>query len=441
MALNSKYRSHLDEDVRTTVQTKIIHGSWKKEDSHRVGLEEAAKRWPNVQLIAAHMPVMFGTHHSKMMILIRHDDCAQVIIHTANMITQDWKNLSQAVWRSPLLPLTESTTDIQNAPIGSGERFRADLLRYLGAYEGRLRNLTKELQRYDFSSIRAALIASTPHEKQPEPEPALNTSWGWLGLKQILQTIPVTPSPASKPQINVQVSSIATLPVKWLESFYDVLGTRNGYKPLLPLSPKPNIRVIFPTADEVRRSLDGYAAGSSIHMKLQSAAQRVQLSYMKPQLYHWAGDTDNTPPGALNDVREAGRRRAAPHIKTYLRFSDATCTSLDWAMVTSANLSKQAWGEQTNKEGKTKISSYEIGVVIWPSLFAEQGEKVVMVPVFKRDDPQSAVERVDKVVGFRMPYDMPLVKYAQADLPWCAERKYDSPDWKGVVWGGYTNTV
>jgi len=39
--------------------------------------QEAAKRYPNVQIITAYMPEVFGTHHSKMMILFRHDDLAQ----------------------------------------------------------------------------------------------------------------------------------------------------------------------------------------------------------------------------------------------------------------------------------------------------------------------------------------------------------------------------
>lgn len=50
--------------------------------------KQAAESYPNVQLIPAYMPDPFGTHHTKMMILFRHDDFAQVVIHTANMIEQ-----------------------------------------------------------------------------------------------------------------------------------------------------------------------------------------------------------------------------------------------------------------------------------------------------------------------------------------------------------------
>lgn len=51
-------------------------------------------RYPNVQAITAYMPEAFGTHHSKMLVLFRRDETAQVVIHTANMIPRDWKNVS-----------------------------------------------------------------------------------------------------------------------------------------------------------------------------------------------------------------------------------------------------------------------------------------------------------------------------------------------------------
>lgn len=40
-------------------------------------LQEACARYPNVEPIVAYMPEPFGTHHSKMMIVLRHDDLAQ----------------------------------------------------------------------------------------------------------------------------------------------------------------------------------------------------------------------------------------------------------------------------------------------------------------------------------------------------------------------------
>lgn len=41
--------------------------------------QEACARYANVEPIIAYMPEPFGTHHSKMMVLLRHDDLAQYV--------------------------------------------------------------------------------------------------------------------------------------------------------------------------------------------------------------------------------------------------------------------------------------------------------------------------------------------------------------------------
>ncbi|KAI4722260.1 phospholipase D/nuclease [Aureobasidium sp. EXF-10727] len=427
---------HLDEDVRDTVQTKIIHGFHEKNSSSRINLEATAKKYPNVETMHVWLPA-YGTHHSKMMVLFRRDDTAQVVIHTANMISQDWMNLTQAVWRSPLLPLSTAQDEKSEAPMGSGARFKQELLDYLEAYKSKFRDPTRplvdQLKRYDFSSVKAALVASVPGKQQVGTTitSSRESLWGWLGLQQALKTIPTTAS-ASQAQINVLISSIGTLYEKWLDGFFDVLGTTTAGHKLE--AKKPLVRVIFPTADEIRRSLDGYQSGSSIHMKLNSVVQQKQLKHMKPHLCTWAGDTN----GDQHGVRQAGRRRAAPHIKTFIRFSDTECNKIDWALVTSANLSKQAWGEMANKNGEVSISSFEIGVLVCPQWLVGQGETATMVPVFKKDEPEvDAFGGVDKVIGVRMPYDLPLTLYAENEVPWCAERTHEEPDWKGVVWQTY----
>lgn len=246
----------------------------------------------NVKLHCAYMPEMYGTHHSKMLILLRHDDTAQVIIHTANMIPQDWTNMTQGMWRSPLLPLLKSSASNdgnvnQVPPIGTGEKFKIDLLNYLRAYNTKrsvCRTLVEQLDKYDFSAIKAALIASVPgrhniHDASEE------TKWGWAALKQALRTVPVQ---EGKSEIVIQISSIATLgPTDtWLrKTVFDSLKTsRNKTKE------EPSFKVVFPTPDEIGRSLDGYQSGASIHTKTQSTQQAKQLQYLKPMFCHWAND-------------------------------------------------------------------------------------------------------------------------------------------------------
>ncbi|PSN69293.1 phospholipase D/nuclease [Corynespora cassiicola Philippines] len=455
-------KQQFDSDVRELVQVKIVHGFWRNDDERKIEMLQFAERNPNFESISAYMPNPFGTHHSKMVILIRHDELAQVIVHTANMIPKDWMNMTQAVWRSPLLPVqSETSPPLDVHPIGTGERFKTDLLRYLNAYGKRLSRLVDQLVQYDFSAIRAAFIGSVPAREKPAERAPTHTSWGWQGLQEILSSIPSSnPKPTSSPpNIVTQVSSIATLGPSptWLKNFQSALSCSSAAPNTLPKSTKPTFNIVFPTAAEIRASLDGYASGGSIHTKIQSTAQRKQLEYLQPLLCHWNPSAVSLGASSSAKARRAERGPAAPHIKTYIRFGDAERTHIDWAVLSSANLSKQAWGDVVNKKGEVWVQSYETGVVVWPELFrTADARKVVMVPVSGKDMP--GLEDLDggdgedgegvegetvgaqgemDVVGFRMPYDLPLVSYGEEEVPWCASESHMEPDWKGVVWQGY----
>lgn len=200
---------------------------------------------------------------------------------------------------------------------------------------------------------------------------------------------------------------------------------------------------MFPSADEIRRSIGGYGSGSSIHTPDSSKpGQQKQLEYLKPFMCYWAGDGDGVPASDA-PIREAGRRRAAPHIKTYARFSDDAMNRIDWAMMTSANLSKQAWGEVPNAGDEVKVASFELGVVVWPDLFKDGADdEVVMTPTFKTNTPDLEAVKTEhgsvaKVVGFRMPYDLPVVPYIEGEVPWCNKIPHSEVDWKGESWKEY----
>lgn len=161
----------------------------------------------NVQLLPpVFIPDHFGTHHSKMLILIRHDDTAQVIIHTANMVKFDWTNMTQAVWKSTLLPRCQySDSGSHTEPRGSGSRFKYDLLNYLRAYNTKRKiciPLAAELEHYDFSAVRGALVASVPCDQDPITDES--SAWGWPGLKAVLSEISVHAQPSVKPQVIAQ---------------------------------------------------------------------------------------------------------------------------------------------------------------------------------------------------------------------------------------------
>ncbi|KAK9414369.1 hypothetical protein SUNI508_11331 [Seiridium unicorne] len=436
--------NHFDEDVRSSVNVHIVHGFWKREDLSRLMLVEQASKHQNVTLHTAYMPEMFGTHHSKMIILLRHDDTAQVIIHTANMIAKDWTNMTDAVWQSPSLPLMSHPDQGQgDAPVGSGAKFKADMLSYLRAYNTKrnvCKSLVDNLIKYDFSAVQGTLIASVPGRHAVEDDPSV-TRWGWAAMKHTLRSVPVQ---EGKSEIVAQISSIATLggTDAWIQrTLFEALSPTGKSKT------NPTFKVVFPTADEIRRSLDGYASGGSIHTKIQSTQQQKQLQYLRPIFCHWANDTESGLPsdGVSSNIgaKDAGRQRAAPHIKTYIRYNSSN--TIDWALLTSANISKQAWGEAVNGVKEVRIASWEIGVLVWPEVFAgDKGAK--MVGVFKRDMPKEedlgardeksgSDNETATLVGLRIPYSLPLQTYGPNEDPWVATADYRELDWMGQTWG------
>lgn len=204
--------------------------------------------------------------------------------------------MTQAVWRSPLLPLSSPAAAplLPGLTIGSGARFKVDFLNYLRAYDTRRENcrpLIEQLEKYDFSEIRGALVGSVPGRHDLESDSV--TKWGWPALKHVLRSIPC--QAGGEPEVIAQVSSIATLggTDKWLtKTLFGSLSATSS-----AASKVPKLKIIFPTPDEIRRSLDGYNSGRSIHTKIQSAAQAKQLQYLKPIFHRWAGDSEQNSSG------------------------------------------------------------------------------------------------------------------------------------------------
>lgn len=269
------------------------------------------------------MPEAFGTHHSKMIVLLRHDDLAQIVILTGNMIERDWC-MSQAIWQSPLLPLLKRDRAIDDSTTyspGRGRRFKHDLVAYVRSYGAKLSDLVTQLNDFDFSQVRAALIASTPGKQRLQSIDLENeTLWGWPSLKYILshvaegkshidhrQTRPEGSPPGRIPHVVIQISSIASLGAKWLTSTLlpalSVLkkSSLQNHENGITKAEKPRFSIVFPTAETIRKSINGYASGASIHMKMQTPAQAKQLSELRPMLCHWAGDKEDT-----KAVRAAG---------------------------------------------------------------------------------------------------------------------------------------
>lgn len=469
---------HFDADVRELVDVKIVHGSWRREDGNRQAILEHLKKWKNVSEITAYMPDQFGTHHSKMIVLFKHDDTAQVVVHTANMLDKDWNHMTQAAWISPPLPLERQTIERAGlGAIGSGRRFKYDLTRYFKAYGSKLKALSEEISKYDFSQVRGALVASTPSDVRVGD--SADQAWGHLNLRHILKAVHSHKDRARTRNGNIdsqhlvcQVSSIATLPTYWLQN--------TVYKAATPTPPTTGAfcftsnlmttSIIYPTQSDMQDALTGYTTGGSIHTKTSTPNQLKQVATLRPELKRWGKQASNP------DFR-AGRHNIPPHIKTYICFEseptrENSTPDIEWALLSSANLSQQAWGTTEKpprgiinmKSAQVHVSSFEIGVLVWPELYLPEPSPAAitddsldvepassrdtkqppflarMVPVFGQDVPEYP-EVIDEnepeplMVGLRMPYDLPLTSYRRDELPWSPNAVYREPDRLGQTWG------
>uniref|UniRef100_A0A7N8XND4 Tyrosyl-DNA phosphodiesterase 1 n=1 Tax=Mastacembelus armatus TaxID=205130 RepID=A0A7N8XND4_9TELE len=323
----------------------IVHGD-KREAKAR--LVQQAQPFPHVRFCQAKLDIAFGTHHTKMM-LLWYEEGFRVIILTSNLIRADWYQKTQGMWMSPLFPRLP-----KGSSASAGESptfFKRDLLEYLASYRApELEEWIQRIKEHDLSETRVYLIGSTPGRYVGSDM----ERWGHLRLRKLLydHTEPI-PGEERWPVIG-QFSSIGSMGLdktKWLAGEFQRTLTTLGKS---SVRPEPPMHLLYPSVEDVRTSLEGYPAGGSLPYSIQTAQKQLWLhSYF----HRWKADT-------------TGRSHAMPHIKTYMRVSP-DFTELAWFLVTSANLSKAAWGALEKNNTQMMVRSYELGVLYVPSTFGK----------------------------------------------------------------------
>lgn len=117
-------------------------------------------------------------------------------------------------------------------------------------------------------------------------------------------------------------------------------------------------------------------------------------------LYQWKSELHN-------------RDREMPHIKSR-RYSNE---GLFWFVLTSANMSKSAWGVY---KGSLYINSYEVGVAMFPRVMLDCGDHF----------PMNKKQQKSGTPVIKMPFDISPVPYEADDQPFCIE---DMRDYQRVL--------
>ncbi|RUS34182.1 hypothetical protein BC938DRAFT_482062 [Jimgerdemannia flammicorona] len=438
--------SKLPPEKANSLPTTVVHG-WRQDEAHII--KEQVKAFQNVKLVFPSLPIQYGTHHTKAMLLFYNDDTMRVVIHTANLVSSDWRNKTQAVYTSPVLHKKRSP-QLSSSP-AEMSMFEKDLTDYFKAYGHQLSRFCELFKDYDFSECKAIIVASVPGYHTGVNK----KKWGHLRLRSVLEQHVVIPDECrDRSTVVCQFSSIGSLTTSdtW---FREVFGASLSSAKNRRQCRDPTLKMVFPTVEDVKDSLEGWNSGGSIPFDHNNYMK--QKAWMRNYLCKWRG------------IR-SGRHRAAPHIKTYARFTvnsainnaDSEGSSVEivdgsesdailaWFLVTSSNLSKAAWGDLQKKGEQLMVRSYELGVLIWPEMFkTPEGENAYMLNATKtnlRPIPPSALvpqispplSSVTNVVPVRLPYDLPLTSYDfdAGDECWTWNVPRSEPDWLGNFWSG-----
>ncbi|XP_032143049.1 tyrosyl-DNA phosphodiesterase 1 [Sapajus apella] len=380
----------------------LVHGDKREAKAH---LHAQAKPYENISLCQAKLDIAFGTHHTKMMLLL-YEEGLRVVIHTSNLIHADWHQKTQGIWLSPLYP------QIVDGTHKSGEsttHFKADLISYLMAYNApSLKEWIDVIHKHDLSETNVYLIGSTPGRFQGSQK----DNWGHFRLRKLLKDHASSiPNTESWPVVG-QFSSIGSLGAdesKWLCSEFKESMLTLGKESKTPGKSSVPLYLIYPSVENVRTSLEGYPAGGSLPYSIQTAEKQ---NWLHSYFHKWSAET-------------SGRSNAMPHIKTYMRPSP-DFSKIAWFLITSANLSKAAWGALEKNGTQLMIRSYELGVLFLPSAFGLDSFKVKQKFFTCSQEPMTT---------FPVPYDLPPELYGSKDRPWIWNIPYvKAPDTHGNMW-------
>jgi len=336
----------------------------------------------NFQVFAPPLPDRYGTHHSKFL-LLGYPTGIRVVVLTCNHIKSDHYYSTDALWAQDF-PLKSSSsagsaskwsgsTAKRAAPLADfaepESEFEDCLVLYMakakwkGAEARGQRVDLRTLGMFDYSSARARLIAAVPG-RHAQQEGDL-WRWGQMAIRKALRAEEFDER-LKGADLVLQCTSIGGLKGKmgqrFLQGLMDSLNSARGGIAV----PKSDggTRFVWPTMEEVRTSTKGYIMGGSIPGRLQNVWEGDAKKLLQPLYCRFSS-------ASLADSRSGidrdpwGRGRAMPHIKTFLRHVG---TEIAWLFLSSFNLSGAAWGKLEKNDSQLHIMSYEMGVLLVPSL-------------------------------------------------------------------------
>lgn len=342
------------------------------------------------------------------MFLVGFQQYLRIVIHTSNLLHNDIYLKAQGAYVQDF-SLKRNDSQLQS-------EFEQTLVSYLSSYGYNKKNkwsaygdnitLNDQIARYDFDLALVKLVPSVPGYYD---SPDKCNVQGYLRLKSLISDYILSHERKDNNlcPIVCQFSSIGSLSEKWIRDFASSLSVDTGRD----VVDADRLMLVYPTVEEIRTSIEGYAGGASVPGK----SKNLRKTFISPLLHKWSGGSSSIH-----------KPSNIPHMKTYYQLSKDK-DLLEWFVLTSHNLSKAAWGEVIDSQyGKClRILSWEMGVFCCPKLIADQQ----LVPFDMIKDSGSFV--------IPLPYQTQPERYGADDQPWAVDEKYDKADTFGNFGGCY----
>jgi hypothetical protein len=240
-------------EILSAIPVLILHGQKK----------DYRSMLPNVTIGTVDLgSEVWGTHHSKI-ILLYYETGIRVVIGTSNLLHGDYDNKAQGYYIQDFPLRSEATSSQSSRSTAVIGRFGQNLQSYLAEVKTKSVLASKvlneevidKLHQYDFSSAEVELIGSVPGR-----HPVNRCQWGHIRVRDILRGRRGRnrSNQGNFDNLVFQCSSLGSC------------GKDEKYMQELSASFLPNVsfrytlRLIWPTVDFVRLSIEGYAAGGSI---------------------------------------------------------------------------------------------------------------------------------------------------------------------------------
>jgi tyrosyl-DNA phosphodiesterase 1 len=226
-----------------------------------------------------------------------------------------------------------------------------------------LRDWVSVIAAHNFDAVQAHLVCSVPGVFTG----ADMARYGHLRMRTLLSRLQPMPASFARPSLMAQFSSLGRTSDNWLYDQWmsSMMPPTSGASQPLPRQSKANqakqaratlaerLFLVWPTVAFVRRSFHGYRIGLSL------CGQRASfdLECVRHRLFKF-------------EPQNESRRDITPHMKSYALFDgggQGVQMPLAYYLMTSANLSKQAWGELQKEESQFVLKNFELGVLFLQS--------------------------------------------------------------------------